>query len=473
MFFETLESRQLFSVSLVAGTLTVNGTNSADTFVIGKSGNSIFVQDGITQHGYSSSLINKIVVNGNGGDDNINVSSAVTKPTVIHGGEGNDVIHGGGGNNNIWGDNGNDKLYGGTGSGMNVIYGGAGDDQLWAGHGKSYLSGDDGNDTLVTIGGSHADSALGGNGTDSFWVDAETTEKTPDVSSTELALGNVHRVAGFNGGVSRDRLGQNLSDPDAYDPAHSYLPDYANFSAQPLFASTGPSEDDIHQGLVGDCFFLAVLSGTAKNDPNRIRQSVVDLGDGTFAVQFQDYGTSFIRVDADLPVYSYTTSTYYEHLGTQNSIWAAIMEKAFAARQVGGGQYSFLNGGEISSSLMMLGGSNLTAIKGGDAVSTLDNIQNELAAGETVCAATPNFDPTNGCPCIGDHAYTVDRVNYVSGYRWTTFGLQYYHVPVSIVLRNPWGYDGAGTDSNTSDGYVTVTADQYFGYFTGAVGANV
>ena len=34
-------------------------------------------------------------------------------------------------------------------------------------------------------------------------------------------------------------------------------------------------------------------------------------------------------------------------------------------------------------------------------------------------------------------------------------------------------YDGAGTDSNTSDGYVTVTADQYFGYFTGAVGAKV
>jgi hypothetical protein len=472
MLFETLESRQLFSVSLVAGTVTVTGSNLADTIAINKgSNNSINIQDGPTGHIYPSSLISKIVVNGNGGDDVITESSAVTKPAVIHGGDGNDVIHGGGGNTTIYGDNGNDKLYGGTGS--TVINGGAGDDQLWASHGKSYLNGGDGNDTLVTIGGSHSDTAIGGNGTDSFWVDAEATEKTPDVSSTELAAGDVHRVLGFNGGVSRDRLGQNLTDPDAYDSIHSYNPDYANFSSQPLFPGTGPSEDDIHQGAVGDCYFLATLSGTAKNDPNRIRQSVVDLGDGTFAVQFQDYGTSFIRVDADLPVYSNTTFTYYAHQGTQNSIWVGVMEKAFAARQVSGGSYNFLNGGEISTALMMLDGQNLTAIKGGDATSTLDNIENQLAAGETICAATPNFAPTNGCPCIGNHAYTVDRVNYLSLFRWTSFGLVYYHVPVSITLRNPWGFDGAGTDSNPSDGYVTVTADQYFGYFTVAVGANV
>lgn len=33
---------------------------------------------------------------------------------------------------------------------------------------------------------------------------------------------------------------------------------------------------------------------------------------------------------------------------------------------------------------------------------------------------------------------------------------------ISVVLRNPWGYDGAGNDSNTADGLVTVTGAQLF-----------
>ena len=36
-------------------------------------------------------------------------------------------------------------------------------------------------------------------------------------------------------------------------------------------------------------------------------------------------------------------------------------------------------------------------------------------------------------------------------------------VVTSITLRNPWGYDGAGNDSNPYDGLVTVTPDQLFG----------
>jgi hypothetical protein len=49
----------------------------------------------------------------------------------------------------------------------------------------------------------------------------------------------------------------------------------------------------------------------------------------------------------------------------------------------------------------------------------------------------------------------------------------FFSIPAFITLRNPWGFDGAGNDANPSDGYVTITADEFFGYFTGAVGAKV
>ena len=32
---------------------------------------------------------------------------------------------------------------------------------------------------------------------------------------------------------------------------------------------------------------------------------------------------------------------------------------------------------------------------------------------------------------------------------------------VSVLLRNPWGYDGKGDGSDPNDGYVTLTKDQF------------
>src|SRR5205085_4339148 len=101
--------------------------------------------------------------------------------------------------------------------------------------------------------------------------------------------------------------------------------------SHPLFASDGPKEDDIRQGKVGDCYFLSVLSSVAKIDPWRVRQSVLDLGDGTYAVQFNRDGRKvFIRVDADLPTWA-DGSLAYAHLGSQGSLWVAILEKAFVS----------------------------------------------------------------------------------------------------------------------------------------------
>ena len=46
---------------------------------------------------------------------------------------------------------------------------------------------------------------------------------------------------------------------------------------------------------------MSTLSSVAKTDPDRIRQSVVALGDGTYCVQFmRNNQATFVRVDGDL-----------------------------------------------------------------------------------------------------------------------------------------------------------------------------
>ena len=62
--------------------------------------------------------------------------------------------------------------------------------------------------------------------------------------------------------------------------------------------------------------------------------------------------------------------------------------------------------------------------------------------------------PAQNAPLIGSHAYEVVSTN-----------------GTTVVLRNPWGVDGAGHDSNVNDGYVTVTAAQLFASQMGVVSA--
>ena len=64
MFFETLENRSLFSVSLSAGVLTITGTNLNDAITIDKnSSGQVAVKDDGVLHNYSWASVSKIVVN--------------------------------------------------------------------------------------------------------------------------------------------------------------------------------------------------------------------------------------------------------------------------------------------------------------------------------------------------------------------------------------------------------------------------
>jgi hypothetical protein len=101
---------------------------------------------------------------------------------------------------------------------------------------------------------------------------------------------------------------------------------------------------------------------------------------------------------------------------------------------------------------------------------TLLNIKNALTAGKAVSALTPNSDPPAGTHAVKWHVYSAVSVSTIK--IPLPFGGSI-EIATSITLRNPWGTDGGGNSDGNNDGYVTFTASQFFGFFTGAVGTYI
>jgi hypothetical protein len=336
------------------------------------------------------------------------------------------------------------------------------DATVYGGSGKNLLQAGSGNDTVVCI-GSKADTLIGGVGNDSFWLDASPKERIVDLREDEV--GNVHRVGSLFSGTGAGRklrkasLAQQLRVRRLPEPTTTDGSTYANFSGHVLFSSAGPSENDIYQGSIGDCYFLATLSAVAKTDPELIRQSVLEVGDGTYLVQFfQGSSKVYVRVDGQLPVMP-GNQLDYAGLGAQGSIWVAIMEKAYAIFHGPSPSYANIDGGWMDQAFSALGASPSDIYTAPTPVTLVARVQQELAARQAVTLGISA--PADGAPLLPSHAYVVDAVVT------DAFGN-----PTGVRLRNPWGTDGAGNDG-LNDGYVTVTAQQAYDSMIGVVSATV
>jgi hypothetical protein len=346
-------------------------------------------------------------------------------------------------------------LYGGAGDDM--LIGGPNDDYLNGGAGANTLDGFDGEDVLVSVGGSVTDKLTGGYGRDSYWCDARKTEVTDYSSFNDIGL---HRIPAFFSRVrlpgAKTALGNvSLATTDLADPAVTdYRMSYGNFADRPLFASSGPSANDVYQGAVGDCYLLAVLSSVAGLKPDRIEQSVCDLGDGTYVVHFRRGGNKFVRVDADLPAWNGTDVPAYAGLGRQHSMWVAVMEKAYVTLRSPQSTYAVLDGGWMREAYLALGMKSRSYVGNPTADVLVKVLEFELNSGKSVTYATVNT-PAPGAPLLGNHAY------YVVGLEYAPSG-----AVTGIRMRNPWGEDGAGGDG-VDDGYVTVLPSHLAGSFLG------
>jgi hypothetical protein len=204
---------------------------------------------------------------------------------------------------------------------------------------------------------------------------------------------------------------------------------------------------------MGDCYLMATLSAMAQTDPNCIRQDITELSDGSFLVRFfQGSNADYVHVDATLPANG-SGNLIYAQLGGGNSLWAPIMEKAFAVFRNGADSYSNIADGWMSEVYTDLGVQNTNGYFLPSGSAEMSAIQADLNAGDAVTIGI--LTPAVGSPLIGDHAYSV--VSVLTDGNGNITGLE---------LRNPWGIVGVSGYPNNG-GYLTVTVAQAFASIEG------
>jgi hypothetical protein len=219
-----------------------------------------------------------------------------------------------------------------------------------------------------------------------------------------------------------------------------------------LFGAAGPAYTDIEQGRVGDCYFMAALASIARTAPDRIRQLVTDLGDGTFAVHFHntDGSDAVVRVDADFYRAPADGRLQYAGRRTDRVNWVSVVEKAWAYHRDQRGTYDSIADGNARgiSVELALGLPRSTYFSNGEADATRDcrpdpsrfvnadamvnRLLIELRSGRAVTLGGPSILSRDGDGIAqvadnerrGQHVYMVKEVDPRSR---------------TITLYNPYG----------------------------------
>ncbi len=372
---------------------------------------------------------------------------------------------------NAWGGRGNDTLIGGPGN--DFLYGGGDNDHLNGRGGSDHLYGEGESDVLITIDGETTDYASGGAGSDITWVDrnyrrnGHIVEAVDDTLDLATMAETVHYVDSFADGVDRTLDGDRIADPTVAPIDGWPDPTYRRYDNNPLFSASGPQMTDVVQGFIGDCYAMAGLGAIAKDHPQVIRQNVVDFDDGTYGVHL---GDGYYRVDNDLPTTQFNTLAY-ARLGANDSMWVAIVEKAFAHHRTRENSYVSIESGS-SDEIHRAFGSASADWQLFNEYNSANAMANDILSRQnarqavTIGFVGQNRTTSSEQDLIMQHVYIVHSViTDASG------------AVTGIRLRNPWGIDGGnlfnddGTyrgDGNDRDGIVTVTPEQIFRH-TGSV----
>jgi hypothetical protein len=124
----------------------------------------------------------------------------------------------------------------------------------------------------------------------------------------------------------------------------------------------GASPDDINQGVLGNCWFLAAASAIAEV-PGRMEAIFLNKGSGlsqqgAYGIRFYTLGVAHnVVVDDYLPLYKAWDGEYqtlFSKAGKDGSLWTAVIEKAFAKHH---GNYLHIEGGDPAIATRTMTGS--------------------------------------------------------------------------------------------------------------------
>lgn len=210
-------------------------------------------------------------------------------------------------------------------------------------------------------------------------------------------------------------------------PQSSYTYQYASGS---LFQND-ISYEDVKQGSMNDCYFLAGLASTAFRTSNTIESMFIDNGDNTFTVRFWRNGVAdYVTVDRYLPtdasgafVYA-SKGSHYSNAG--NELWVAFAEKAYAQLNESG--WIFQNNTNTYEGIG----------KGGYMSDAFTQITGKKAALGKAIDCNSIINALNSGQLIGLGSKTTGvAANIVAGHAYSLIG--YNSSTQKFTLFNPWG----------------------------------
>jgi hypothetical protein len=251
-----------------------------------------------------------------------------------------------------------------------------------------------------------------------------------DVANTRSGFGNLS--AGSNATQMENLIGKwflGNNRPGLTSSSYSY-----QYVSGSLFQN-GLSANDIDQGALGDCYYVATLASIAQEKPDYIQNMFTDNGDNTFTVRFYRNGVAdYVTVDRYLPTNLSGRAAYAgwggsSYTSTTNELWVALAEKAYAQLAESGwsrsststNSYAAIEGGWMGSVISQVAGLGSSAA---DAAYMTQAQLINLVNSNQILTVGFNYAAGNTLGVVNNHAYTITAYNATN---------QTFH------LRNPWG----------------------------------
>jgi hypothetical protein len=225
----------------------------------------------------------------------------------------------------------------------------------------------------------------------------------------------------------------------------------------------GVSIDDVRQGHLADCFFVAGLASVAFTHPEILAKAIKEKADGTMSIRLYhkkpdgSFEADDIRLDKIVPINANGRPSF-AHGATTTEMWPAWMQKAYAAevsnQKGSSASFDVINkGGQPTDALEALTGkpARYVYVSPSQGESLFTTIKQAVATKKPITAGTPEKLPA-GAPVHEWHTYSVLDTAEHDGQKW-------------VKVRNPWGYSEPG-DPNGGDGVFEITVADFAKSFT-------
>ncbi|XP_052785082.1 calpain-5-like [Mya arenaria] len=235
--------------------------------------------------------------------------------------------------------------------------------------------------------------------------------------------------------------------------------------SNPKFFEDGVSSDDLSQGSLGNCWFVAACACLTENS-KLWKKIIPDSEDqewseknkyaGIFHFKFWRCGT-WVHVVIDDYLPTRDGSLIFVHSKTRNEFWSALLEKAYAKLF---GSYESLDGGYEKDALVdMTGGVgediHLTDYTTPEQMKDLFKIlrqskENHALMSASIDATANDMEAELSCGLVKGHAYSVTAVKKIKLGTGLFSIFSRDHLQM-VRCRNPWGgteWKGAWSDGS-------------------------